>query len=213
MQKRNLLTRIRIHYQKRGFLRTFRKMCEHPFQVIFKSKRLLIYAELNEVNDSVLTLPTNIIIECRTTYNEAVHPDMQRIIDYWDREMMMDKARERFEKGAILWIVKLNDDIAGFVWTIRGKSISPWYLPLTPHDAYVLDAVTFEEYRGRRLYPLIMNYVLGKLKSEGVSRALGELYAWNTPSIRGLERTYYRKFGEARRFHLLNRNITIWSQR
>lgn len=212
MHKRNLLTRFRNYYQKRGFLRTLRRIYEHPYRAIFKSKRLLIYAELNEVNDSVLTLPPNIIIECRSTYNEAVQPDMQRIINYWDKEMEMDKARERFEKGAILWIVKLNEDIAGFVWSIKGKLISPWYLPLTPHDAYILDAVTFEEYRGRRLYPLIMNYVLGKLKLEGVSRAIAEVYAWNTPSIRGLEKTYFRKFGEARRFHLLNRNITIWSQ-
>lgn len=168
-------------------------------------------AEMNEVNDSVLTLPHDIIIERKNTYNEAIQPAMRKIIDYWDKEMMMDNIRDRFEKGAILWIAKLNADIAGFGWSIRGKMVHPFYLPLTTHDAVLFDYVTFEEYRGRGLYILLLNYILGKLKLEGVSRAFIFSSAWNTSSIRGIEKTYFHKLSAVRRLRVFGRNITIWS--
>jgi GNAT superfamily N-acetyltransferase len=212
MPKSSILRRLGNYYQKGGLLKTFRRVVEYPYRVIFKNKRLLVYAELKEVDDSVLTLPPGIIVDRKTSYDEAFQPDMQKMIDYWNREGMIDRIKERFAKNTTLWIIRLNGEIAGFVWTISGKVLSPWYLPLTPHDAYVLDAVTFEEFRGRGLYAVLMNYVLGKLKSEGMSRVVGELYTTNTSSIRGLKRTYYRTFGVARRFHAFGRNITIWSQ-
>lgn len=212
MHKLNFLARVMNYYKKKGSLSTLRRIYEQPYRMIFKNQRILIYAELNEVKDSVLALPPDIMIDRINTHDEAVRPDMHKMKDYWDKEKMTYKVMERFSNGAVLWIIKLNKDIAGFVWSISGKTVSRCYLPLTPHDAYILDALTFEEYRGRGLYPLLMNFVLGKLKSEGVSRIVGELYASNTSSIRGLEKTYYHMFGKARRFHLFGRNITIWSQ-
>lgn len=180
--------------------------------MIFRNQRILIYAELSMVGDSVLNLPGGILIISKNTYDQAVQPDMKRISDYWNKEGMTERAKERFAKGAILWVLLLHGEIAAFVWSMTGKAFSPWYLPVTPHDGYILDAVTFEEYRGRGLYPLLMNYVLGKLKSEGISRMVGELYTTNTSSIRGLEKTHYRQFGIATKFRIFGRNITIWSQ-
>jgi GNAT superfamily N-acetyltransferase len=212
MPKSSILRRLGNYYQKGGLLKTLRRIVEQPYRAIFKNQRLLVYAELNEVDNSVLSLPSGIIVDRKTAYDEAIQPDMRKMIDYWNTEGMIDRVKERFAKSTVLWIIRLNGDIAGFVWTISGKVLSPWYLPLTPHDAYVLDAVTFEQYRGRGLYAVLMNYVLGKLKAEGMSRVVGELYTTNTASIRGLKKTYYRTFGIARKFHILGRNITIWSQ-
>lgn len=213
MPKLSILRRLGHYYQKGGLLKTCRRVVEYPYRAIFKNQRILIYADLGKVGDSVLILPAGILIERKNTYDEAVQLDMQTMIDYWNKESMTERVKGRFAKGAILWVVKLRGEIAGFVWSISGKMLSPWYLPVTPHDGYILDAVTFEEYRGRGLYPLLMNYVLGKLKSEGISRMVGELYTTNTSSIRGLEKTHYRQFGKARKFRVFGRNITIWSQK
>jgi len=212
MSKIGIFIRLGNYYQKGGLIKTLRRVVEYPYRATFKNQRILIYAELNNVDDSVLILPAGIAIERKNMYDEAVRPDMKRMVDYWNIEGINEKVRARFAKGAILWVVKWQGEIAGFVWSISGRMLSPWYLPVTPHDGYILDAVTFKEYRGRGLYPLLMNYVLGKLKSEGISRMVGELYTTNIASIRGLEKTYYRQFGIARKFRVLGRNITIWSQ-
>jgi len=206
-----LLTRFINYYNKQGALVTFYRILEHPYRILFKNQAILHYVEMNEVDDSVLNLPNNVVIESRRSYSETLQPDMQKMSNYWHESKTISTTKERFKGGAILWIVKVNGDIAAFVWSIRGKVIHPWFFPLTPHDAYIFDAETFEEYRGHGLYPLLMNYILGKLKLDGVSRVVAEPYEWNTTSIRALEKTHFRKFGKARKFHLFRRNITIWS--
>lgn len=211
MHNRNFITRLLNYYKKRGFIRTFLRICEQPYRIIFKSKMFLFYVDMNELDVSVLNLPQDIIVECKRSYDEARQLDMQRLIIYWEKEEEWDKARERFEKGAILWILKLEGDIAAFGWSIRGKMVSPWYLPLTLNDAVLFNFVTFEEYRGRNLYSVLLNYIFGRLKSEGVSRSYGFVWEWNTQSIRGIQKAHFRKFVEARKIHFLGRNITIWS--
>jgi hypothetical protein len=165
---------------------------------------------MDELHEFVLNLPENIIIESKRTYHDILGPDSLRLVNYWTEELLMDKTIERFENGAILWIVKYNANVAGFVWSIRGMVSQYYYMPLTPHDAVLFDSVIFDEFRGRGLYPLLMNYVFWQLKIAGVKRTFGMSSAWNEPSIRGIGKTFFRKFGVARKFHIFGRNITIW---
>lgn len=207
----NCLTRFMNYYQQRGFFKTLRRLFEEPTRAIFKNQMILVYADLNRLDDSVLALPENIIIESKSTYDEAVQPDMKRMVNYWLRDNEMDKIKKRFEKGATLWIIKLNNDVAGYVWSIRGRMAAAFPLPVTPHDAVVFNSETFEEYRGHGLYALLMNYILGHLKLQGSTRVYGFLHAWNTAVICGIKKTYFHEFSEVRRFYFAGRNITIWS--
>jgi len=211
MSKHGFLTRFMKYYKKRGFLSTFRRIYEQPKRSIFKGQMLLLYAELSEVDDSVLNLPNNIFIEIKRNYDEAVQTDMQTMINYWRKVVMMDKIKERFEKGAILWIIRMNGHVAGYQWSIRGSMAAAYPLPVTPHDAIFFNAETFEEYRGLGLYPLLTNFMFAKLKAEGVKRVFAFSYAWNTSIIRGIAKNYFNKFSEARNFHVFGQNITIWS--
>ena len=211
MQNQTYLKRFMNYYQKNGILRTFCRLFTKPYQSLFKSKIVLIYATPGEVDDTVLILPPGINIECKKTYDEALQPEMKKVINHWEKENMMDIVIERFDKGAILWILKLDDDIAGFSWSITGKTIIPWYIPLTPHDAYVLDTAIFEEYRGRGLHPPLANYILGMLKKQGATRSVAEIGTWNKAALSIKEKSYYRKFSEVRKYRVFDRNITIWS--
>jgi len=180
------------------------------YRFIFKSRSFVFYIENNNFTP-ILDLPTDIIIERRNTYHEAMQPDMQSMIKYWFEENEMDKTKERFEKGAILWILKHDKVIVGFGWSIRGKMVDPYYLPLTPNDAVLFDYMIFEEYRGRGLYPLLLNYILGKINLEGVTRAFIHAFEWNTASIKGLRKTNFRQYGIAQKIHFLGRTIIVWS--
>lgn len=211
MRNLNILSRFLKYYQKNGVGKTLKSIFAHSYRIIFKGQMLLFYADMDELHDSVLNMPGNITIECKSTYQEALRPDMQRIVNYWNEENSLDKTRERFEKGAIFWILKLNDVIAGFGWSIRGKMVAPYYLPLTPHDAVFFDYFFFEEFRGQGLYKLLIHYMFWQIKIQGVHRVFGHAFAWNTSSIHGLEKTYFRKFSEARKLHIFGRNLTIWS--
>ena len=102
--------------------------------------------------------------------------------------------------------------MAAFLWTMMGSTPSGWYLPITPRDAYFFDMFTFEEYRGRGLYPILMNYISRKMQTEGATRAVGEIFTWNNASLKVIEKTIWSKYGQARKVHILGKTLTIWSQ-
>lgn len=190
---------------------TLYRIYQHICRKLFKSKTILFYTDLYEIKNLTLRLPQDIVIENKIKYDEAFQSDMKKIINFWEDRKLIDETRERFEKGAILWIVKLKDEIAGLVWSIRGKMVSPYYLPLVPNDAILFDALTLDEYRGCGLYGLLMEKVMEELKLAGVVRVYGMVEEWNIPSIHGIEKTCFQKFIITRKFHILGRNITIWS--
>jgi GNAT superfamily N-acetyltransferase len=212
MQKRTPLTRLRTYFQKKGFLRTFLRLFGEPYRIIFKTKVVLLYADLSEVSSLIGPSAEGINIECKKTYDEATEPDMQKAIDYWEEENMLNRVKERFNMGAILYILRYKGDIAAFAWSIMGKFHRPWFLPLTPHDAYCFDAFTFKEYRGRGFHPRLTEYRFNKMKIQGARRAFCEIYTWNKSSLSIIKTSDWKIFGEARRFRLFGRNVTIWRQ-
>jgi len=211
MQIYKIFRRFINYYQKKGFLKTVSRIFEQFYRILFKSKTVLFFADMSEVDNSKLKLPQDIVIEYKESFNQALQSDMKKMINYWEDIMEMDRARERFEKGAILWIIKSKADIAGFGWSIRGKMVSPYHLPITPNDVVLFDFFTFEEYRGHGFYALLLENIKGKMKLEGVSRVYGHSYEWNRSSIHGLEKGNMHKFIVTRKFHFWGRNITIWS--
>jgi len=42
---------------------------------------------INKLDDSASNLLENIFIGSKNTYNEAVQPNMQKMISYWDKEL------------------------------------------------------------------------------------------------------------------------------
>ena len=160
MCKHSFLTRFINYYKKQGLSRTLRRILEQPRRLA-KGHMFLIYAELNEVDDAVLNLPQNVIIECKSSYNEILQPDMQKLLDHWRKVNITDRIKQRFEKDALLWIIKSNGDIAGYGWSIRKTIASAFPMPITPHDAIAFDMEIFDEYRGRGFYGLLVNYIFG----------------------------------------------------
>lgn len=210
MNRYNISYRLYAYYKNNGILKTFLRICEHPYRLT-RNQVILYYADMLELSDIVLEIPHNITIEPKRSYDEAVRPNMKIMVNYWNENYLMDRVRERFKKGSILWIIKIDDDISGFVWSIKGKMVSPYYFPLTPQDAVLFDSVIFEEFRGHGLYPLLMNYVFWQLKADGVRRTFGHSHAWNKASIHGIEKTYFHRFGQARKYSIFNRIVVIYS--
>ncbi|OPY15888.1 MAG: hypothetical protein A4E69_00390 [Syntrophus sp. PtaB.Bin138] len=212
MNKRNIFTRFGNYYQKHSLYETLIRICVEPYRALFKRQEILFYADMNELSDTVFDLPDNITIEHKTSYDEAVQHDMLKLLNYWTEERLIGRIKERFMKDAVLWIIKSDGNISGFVWSIKGKMVAPYLLPLTPGDAVLFDSVIFEEFRGRGLYPLLMNYVFGQLKLEGVQRVFGHSFTWNHASIHGIQKTHFRRLIKARKFNFFGRNVVVFSE-
>ncbi len=118
--------------------------------------------------------------------------------------------KERFGKGASLWLIKSEGKLAGFAWTLRGGTMEPYFLPLGKDDPYIFDGFMLPQYRGRGFMPLWLNYALHELGAECSGRAFIEAAEWNWASLSTLKKTPFRRLGMARKLTIYGRTVVFW---
>ena len=95
----------------------------------------------------------------------------------------------RFERGKWCYAGLLADEIITYGWvTFDEEGIGELDLKarLRPGEAYIWDCATLPAYRGQRLYPALLEHILGALSAEGISRAWLGTDADNLPSQKGV---------------------------
>ncbi|MGD0231368.1 MAG: hypothetical protein ABSC19_13575 [Syntrophorhabdales bacterium] len=182
-------------------------------RAVLGNKSILFYCDLRYAGDPVPALPGGCILEAATHYPDIRPADLQSLFDHLGARRTEHDLRDRFEKGATLWFLKEHDTIAAFIWSVRGTMVAPFFLPLTPDDVVLFDAESFPEYRGRGLYPLLVQSLFCKLREEKASRVYGMAKTWNASSLRGLGKTPFRRYAVASTMHAWGKTVTIWHEK
>lgn len=135
----------------------------------------------------------------------------QEISSLWNPKLAQREIRERFEKGASLWLVESYSQLAGFGWTLEGGAIEPYYFPLGAKDVQLFDFYIVPEFRGRTFYWLLTNHILYMLSAEGWSRAFADTGEWNRAQLAAFHMTPFRALGSVRTYRWFGRVLTTWS--
>jgi len=143
---------------------------------------------------------------------------------------------ERGMRKASLWLIKSEDGLAGYGWTLQGHAMGSYYLPPGENDVHLFDFYVFPKHRGGGTYTLLFNYMLRSLAADGAQRAFTDVAEWNEASLsilspelcprfrRALIRsggsldprrlpprpTPFRQLGWARKFTIFRRTIVCW---
>lgn len=206
-----LLSRAR-HYIKRHGLRAALKRLLASFRRIFSANRFaLFYYDLNGLELSLPEPPLGRSLERKRCEAELPAKDLERLLSVSAPEIVRQELAERFAKGASLWLLKQDGQLAAFGWTLVGQTMEPHFVPLAAADAHLFDFYVFPEHRGRRHNPWLVRAILSRLAKETQGRAYLEVAEWNESQLRSLSRTPLREFGVARKFQLWGRTLVIWS--
>jgi hypothetical protein len=212
MPKRFYAARLARYYRKHGLVETLSRLMVGLRRSVACGKTILFCSDLFDADEVVPVLPDGSSIETLRQYSE-IHPaDLQRLFDHLGGKKTEYAMQERFKKGTALWLLREHNQVVSFLWSARGKTVAPFYLPLTPEDVHLFDAESFPEQRGRGFYPLLVRYVCCKLREDGVSRVYMDVKMWNVPSIRGLAKTPFRYYGVASLLRVFGKTITIWHE-
>ena len=130
----------------------------------------------------------------RTTISKK---DYERLIDVWNPSGRERQMADRFEAGGELWLAKIDDRLAGFGWTIKGRTVEPHFFPLQSGDVHFFDFFVFPDFRGHGVNGALVAEILNQLGGESACRAHIECAAWNTAQLRSLRKTAFRRYGEA----------------
>lgn len=141
----------------------------------------------------------------RVTNGEVSKEDYSRVLNLGDPVERSIEIAKRFEEGATLWLAKADGVVAGFGWSIIGKTVSAHFFSLKRDEIHLFDFHVFPEFRGRRINVGLVGHILAEVSMEPLSQAHIECAAWNYSQIRSLRRTPFHFIGNATKLKLSKR--------
>jgi len=205
-------SRVSDYFRRNGLRATVRRVGLAARRALFSSRMVLFYCDLSALKSPPTELPGFLTVERHRNQTDLSPQDLQEITSFWNPELARRRIKERFELGASVWLIKVEGNLAGYGWTLQGRTVEPHYFPLGEDDVQFLDFYVFPKYRGRALDWFLMTHILQRLATEGRARAFGEAAEWNKASLSSFAMAPFRRLGWARKFTILRRTIVWWDR-
>lgn len=203
--------RLIRYYKKYGFLQSFRRMIEKMNQT---RDEIVYYYDLILFNEHNLQNSQNITIESKTDEKQIGKDELNCLIEHIGKEIILTQLKERFAKGAVLWIIKFNGNLSGYVWSIgKSSTLNPYYFPLCDNDVFLFDGSVLPPYRGKNIYPQLLKNALYGVKQMGFSRAICDAYVWNIAVQKSFSKVGLKKFGIVRKYRLFGHDFILWKSK
>ena len=175
------------------------------------NRMVLFYCELRKQITGPADIP-DLKVERKRTDSELSPTDLREILNAWNPRQAYRNMLERFSQGASLWLIRSQNRLVGYGWSLQGTTIEPHYFPLGSQDVHLFDFYVFPQHRGRGLNPFLTMYILRSLASDGGGRAFIEAAEWNQAQLSSLEKTPFRCLGCATKWTIFQRTIVWWSR-
>lgn len=203
------ISRVTSFCKRHGLRATLRRTVLFAKRLLSSNRMVLFYLDLADLQTGAL--PADLRVEQKKSPNEIDAKDWQLIINFWNAQLSQRSFLQRFHQGASIWLVWCDSSLAGYGWTVTGKTIEPHYHPFGANDVHLFDFLVFPEFRGRNINPCLVGYILQRLSSEGRTRAYIEVREWNKPQLQSLRKTPFQLLGVARKRSILGRTVVQWS--
>jgi ribosomal protein S18 acetylase RimI-like enzyme len=208
----NSISRLTVYFKRNGLRATFRRFGLAARRALFSSRMILSYCDLPALSSLTAELPSPLMVERHRNQTDLSPRDLQEITSFWNPQQTRRNIKERFELGASLWLIKFEGKLAGYGWTLQGRTVEPHYFRLGQDDVHLFDFHVFPQYRGRGVNPSLVRYILRSLTAECQGRAFIEAAEWNQPQLASLGRTPFRRLGSARKFTLFRHTMVWWDE-
>ena len=207
----HFISRLVEFYKRNGLVASVRRATLGIKRALFLGRMVVFYCDLAPRKLRPMHAPEGCCVLRIKSLAELGSDRFQEITSFWNPKLAQQMVRERFERGASLWLVESDNQLAGFGWTLEGRAIEPFYFPLGKMDVQLFDFYIVPEFRGQTLYWLLMNRILCTLAAEGSSRAFADSHEWNRAQLAAFQMTPLRALGAVRTYKLFGRVLTSWS--
>jgi len=211
MRIRSAIRRSVEYYRRHGLLVTLRRAGVAVRRALTASRVVLFYCDLPRLGEAHAKLTDSLQVERKEGFNQLSEQDLNEILDVWNADLARQVMKKRFRLGASLWLIRSGGKLAGYGWTLRGRTVEPHYFPLGPDDVQFLDFYVFRRYRGRAIDWFLMTYVMKRLAQDGLGRAYGEAAEWNQASLSSFRMAPFRFLGYARKLTVLGCTFVQWT--
>jgi len=208
----SLISRLTAYYTRHGFGATIRRAELAARRALFSNRMVVFYCDLPGQAKRPVNIPSSMRINRLTHEGELSLQDIEEITSFWNPKQARRNIKERFAKGASLWLIASEDKVAGYGWTLQGSTIADYYFPIGPKDVQLFDFYVFPKFRGRALHWLLTVYILQTLAVEGSARAFADTAEWNIAQLSSFKMTPFRRLGLVRSFAILGHTFVSWAK-
>jgi GNAT superfamily N-acetyltransferase len=205
------ISRLAAYYKRHGFGPTMRRG-GLAIKRVFSRRMVVFYCDLAKQTAVPVNIPTSLKVERLNTYSELSPQGLQEMTSFWNPKQAHRDIVERFEDRASLWLIWSGDGLAGYSWTLRGRTIAPYYFPMAPDDVQLFDFYAFPKFRGRAILWFLITHILSRLGEEGAARVFGDVAEWNQPSLSFYKTLPFHRLGVVRSFTILGHTFVSWSR-
>ena len=196
-----------------GLRATIRRAAVSVRRTLSEGRMVLFYCDLSAQRSTTCDLPSGVSVERVRSRHQLRSADLLKMTSFWSPKLACRNIKERFGAGASLWLVRNQENLLGYGWTLRGCTVEPHYFELGPDDVHLFDFYVFPAYRGRRMNPLLVRFILRSLATEYQGRAFIEAAEWNQAQLASLTQTPFQRLGSARKIPILGHALVWWSGR
>lgn len=206
------ISRFSVYLRRNGFSATATRIGLSLRRSLFSGRMALFYCDLSTRTASPAELPCSLKIERYRSQSELSSADFGQITSFWNTKLARRNIHERFALGASIWVIRADGKLAGYGWTLQGRTVEPHYFPLGHDDVHFFDFHVFPDYRGRGINPRLVSYILARLAAECSGRAFIEAAEWNRSQLASLKKTPFHCFGIAQKITVGPRTVVYWQQ-
>jgi GNAT superfamily N-acetyltransferase len=205
------ILRITEYYARHGFGATVRRAQLSLKRALVANRMVVFYCDLSQTLPTAVT-SSSLQIDRVESKPELRPQDLEVLINLWNPKLAERNLKERFAKGASLWLIRHEGQLAGYCWTIRGRAIAPYYFPMGQGDVPLFDFYVIRKFRGGAILRALIIHILHTLKAEGATRAFGDAAEWNEPSLCFYKMIPFRRLGVARSVTIFSHKFTTWDE-
>jgi Acetyltransferase (GNAT) family len=210
MRVSNSVSRLTDYYGRHGLRTTIRRAGLAGRQALFANRMVVFYCNLDEQRLRPISVSSTLAVKRVNTLAELSAEHLREMTSFWNPKLANRNIRERFEKGASLWLVEFEDRLAGYGWTLQGRTIEPYYFPLAQNDMHLFDFHVFSHCRGRGMNPYLIDRILDVFATNFGGRAFIEAAEWNDAQLSSLRKTPFRCLGVVRSIKIFDHTLVSW---
>jgi hypothetical protein len=205
--------RLVRYYKRTGLRQVIKRIIEKLYLALFKRDNIVFYYDLTLFDEHKMQNPPNVTIESKTSETQIGKEDLYSLFEHIGEEIILKQLKDRFLKAAVLWMIKVDGKLAGYVWSIgSSKLLGPYYFPLCEKDVFLFDGSVLPQYRGKNIYPLLLANVLHGVKQTCFIRAICDATEWNISVQKSFSKVGMKRLGIVKKFRFLGRNFLLWKK-
>lgn len=204
--------RCGVYFQRNGVRATVQRAGQVVRRALFSGRMVILGCEITAQGAASANWPACLKVERKRCEAEISAPDLEAMINFWNPQLARRNIKERFHKGASLWMIKAEGKLAGYGWTLQGRAVEPFYVRLQPEDVQLFDFLVFPEYRGRNINPGLVGCILRSLAAECRGHAYMEVAEWNLPQLSSVKKTPLRRLGSVWMLSLFGYKFPLWAR-